>query len=91
MTLEANTLQRRREKNRVSQRAFRARKEKYTRDLEKQYRDLREKYDRLMQIVVPLSNSKLYGELNIQDLLLEDENFLGGGSSEGGSPDSNKS
>ncbi|RFU31541.1 hypothetical protein B7463_g4836, partial [Scytalidium lignicola] len=89
---QGNSLLRRREKNRVSQRAFRARKEKYTRDLEKQYRDLREKYERLMQIIVPLSNTKLYGEVNIQELLLDDENFLDNNSSQGDSPcDSTKS
>ncbi|KAH8805810.1 hypothetical protein F5884DRAFT_755366 [Xylogone sp. PMI_703] len=83
---QGNSLLRRREKNRVSQRAFRARKEKYTRDLEKQYRDLREKYDRLMQIIVPLSNTKLYGEINLQELLLEEENFPDNASSQGSSP-----
>jgi hypothetical protein len=43
--------QRRRERNRASQRAFRARKEKYIRDFEDRYVELRQRYDGLLQLL----------------------------------------
>jgi hypothetical protein len=42
---------RRRERNRTSQRAFRARKEKYTQDLERHYIDLRQRYETLVVLL----------------------------------------
>jgi deoxyadenosine/deoxycytidine kinase len=43
--------QRRRERNRASQRAFRARKEKYIQDLQDRYIKLQQRYDGLLQLL----------------------------------------
>jgi len=48
---EERKLARRRERNRTSQRAFRARKEKYTQDLERHYIELRQRYETLVVLL----------------------------------------
>jgi len=49
--LQLTPPQRRREQNRAAQRAFRARKEKYTRDLENDYGNLVGRYNELVQLL----------------------------------------
>ena len=46
-----DSLQRRRERNRASQRAFRKRREKYVQDLESHYLELRRRYDGLLVVL----------------------------------------
>jgi hypothetical protein len=50
--------QRRRERNRTSQRAFRARKEKYTHDLERHFVVLRHRYETLVALFRQLTGAE---------------------------------
>lgn len=61
---EERKLARRRERNRTSQRAFRARKEKYTHDLERHYIDLRHRYETLVVLVRRLTGMEPEAYMN---------------------------
>lgn len=54
--------QRRRERNRASQRAFRKRKEKYVQDLESHYLELRRRYEGLLVVLGKIRKEGVGGE-----------------------------
>ena len=75
---EADTVidQRRRERNRTSQRAFRARKEQYTKDLEWHYVNLRQRHEALVGVMRTITGCELeLGQeaLDIKGILAQSE------------------
>lgn len=73
-------LQRRRERNRASQRAFRKRKEKYVQDLECHYLELRRRYENLLMVLGKIRREGIGGEdgwCSVQDA--EKNGMVGGG------------